>query len=219
MCVQWICAEPIIISGLTSYILNQLQSVSDSSDTEPPCRESSLQPLPSQRLGALQLLPTEIISRISSFLPTLAIIHLRQSSKILASKISINQSFWRHSLVSSDLVDYLWDLDLRECHQKDKAGSWDWKALAQKLKKAEVFKPALVASLASSENDEITVALGRLTLGETESEIDLRDAPIGLQNRCRIIRIVKDVEKLDKIEAEEPVVDGEKQRHVGLLFA
>ena len=165
------------------------------------------------------MLPTEIISRISSFLPTLAILHLHRSSTTLASKIVINQSFWRHSLVSGDLVDYLWDLDLSECLQKDKTGSWDWKALAQKLKKVDFFKPALITSLASSENDEITVALGQLTLEETESETDLVDAPIGLQNRCRIIRIVKDIEKLDKIEAEEPMEDGERQRHIGLLFA
>ncbi len=50
-------------------------------------------------------------------------------------------------------------------------------------------------------------------------ETEFKDAPIGLQNRCRIVRIVKDIEKMDKIEAKEPVVDGEKQRHLGLLIA
>jgi len=40
-----------------------------------------------------------------------------------------------------------------------------------------------------------------------------------LQNRCRIVRIVKDIEKMDKIEREEPAVNGKNQRHLRLLFA
>lgn len=66
--------------------------------------------------------------------------------------------------------------------------------------------------------DEFTTPFERASLHET----GFRDAPIGLQNRCRIVRIVRDIERLDEIEAEEPVVleeDGSavKQRHMRLF--
>lgn len=87
--------------------------------------------------------------------------------------------------------------------------------MAQKLAQPKILKSALGKSLANGEIDETTTRYEQMSLQETA----LNDAPIGLQNRCRIVQIVKDIEKLDKIEAEEPVVDGEKQRHLGLLWA
>ena len=45
------------------------------------------------------------------------------------------------------------------------------------------------------------------------------DAPIGFRNRCRMVRIVRDVERMDEIEASEMVVHGVKMRRLGLLFA
>ena len=53
---------------------------------------------------------------------------------------------------------------------------------------------------------------------------EFADAPLGLQNRCRIVRMIRDVEIMDRIEAEEPLVvvdeDGnvEKKRHYGGLW-
>ena len=51
---------------------------------------------------------------------------------------------------------------------------------------------------------------------------EFQDAPMGLQNRCRLVRIVRDVEKMDRIEASEAVVeeDGETvvKRRYDLLF-
>lgn len=81
--------------------------------------------------------------------------------------------------------------------------------------KPKIFQSALRSSLLTIENNEITTIFEEMSL----EEADFKDALIGLQNRCRIVRIVKDIEKMDKIEAEEPVVDGEKQRHLGLLIA
>lgn len=101
------------------------------------------------------------------------------------------------------------------CHKKDKQGSWDWKTLAQILLQPKILQSALALSLHETENDEITTIFEKMSLEETE----FKDAPIGLQNRCRIVRIVKDIEKMDKIEAEELVLDGEKQRHLGLLYS
>jgi len=166
-------------------------------------------------MHTLQSLPIEIIASILPFLPTPATLRLRRCSKTLASKISINQTFWRNQLLFGDLIDYLWDLDPQMCHKKDKQGSWDWKTLAQILLQPKILQSALALSLHETENDEITTIFEKMSLEETE----FKDAPIGLQNRCRIVRIVKDIEKMDKIEAEELVLDGEKQRHLGLLYS
>jgi hypothetical protein len=148
-------------------------------------------------------------------LPSSAALALRRSSKTLAFKLPIDQGFCRDRLISGDLIDYLWDLDRTECYQKDKEGCWDWKALAQKLKQAKILRSALGVSLSGTDNVGPMTVFEQSSLGET----DFKDAPGGLQNRCRIVQIVKDIEKMDRIEAEEPVVDGEKQRHLGLLWA
>ncbi len=34
----------------------------------------------------------------------------------------------------------------------------------------------------------------------------MADPPIGLVNRCRIVRIVQDIERIDKLEADEPTI-------------
>ena len=51
---------------------------------------------------------------------------------------------------------------------------------------------------------------------------EFKDAPMGLQNRCRLVRIVRDIEKMDRIEESEAVVeeDGETvvRRRYDLLF-
>lgn len=180
-----------------------------------PSSEPVLRLSPDQALQAIESLPTEIISSITSFLPIPAVLSLRRSSRTLASKVLIGQPFWRDRLISGDLIDYLWDLDVQNCYQRDEEGSWDWRTLAQKLAQPKILKSALGKSLANGEIDETTTRYEQMSLQETA----LNDAPIGLQNRCRIVQIVKDIEKLDKIEAEEPVVDGEKQRHLGLLWA
>lgn len=209
MILQWICADPITIKGLTSWVLNQVQPI-----LEPPRPStiSSLPPPTSQINQSLESLPTEIIAKITSFLSALAVLRVRRCSKTLAFKISINQSFWRDHLIHGDLVDYLWDLDSTACYKKDKEGNWNWMALVQALLQPKILKSALGASLKS---DEVMTFFEQMSLKET----DFADAPIGLQNRCRIVRIVRDIEKLDKIEAEEPIVDGEKVRHFGLLFS
>ncbi|KAL6713503.1 hypothetical protein ACLMJK_008968 [Lecanora helva] len=211
---EWICADPISIDGLTKYILNQLRPTSENHQpssalafSPPPAFDNGLQPL--------ELLPNEMISKISTLLPSSAVLNLHRSSKTLASKIPIGQDFCRDGLISGDLIDFLWDLDPSQCDQKDKEGSWDWKELARRLNQNTILKSALGTSLANSSDHDITTAFEQSSLGET----GLKDAPNGLQNRCRIFRIVKDIEKLDRIEAEEPIVDGEKQRHLGLLFA
>lgn len=135
------------------------------------------------------------------------------------SKVLITQSFWRDHLVSGSLIDYLWDLDRAACIQKDTRGNWDWKTLAQKLRKQHILENALARSLESQEIDdeEKTTLEQRVRQGG-----EFSDAPMGLQNRCRLVRIIRDIERMDVIEQSEPVINeyGEsmKRRRYGLLF-
>ena len=47
-------------------------------------------------------------------------------------------------------------------------------------------------------------------LGSGKWEVMMSRAPMGLKNRCRIVQMIYDIEKLDEIEAKDPTVeDGE----------
>ena len=120
------------------------------------------------------------------------------------SKLPLTHSFWRDHLVSGSLVDYLWDLDRVACLQKDAQGHWDWKELAQKLQKPYIFENALAKSLESLETDDNI---------KTTFEQNVRqggnfsDAPMGLQNRCRLVKIVRDIERMDEDETSKTTID------------
>ena len=139
----------------------------------------------------LESLPNEIVKQIVSFLPVTATLTVRCCSKILASKVSLDQTFWRNGLIAGDLVSWLWDLDVNECHVKDRSGSWDWKQLAQVLHQAKVFESALKESVAGAGAD----GPQRTCIGNVHvTDVSMRDAPLGLKNRCRLVRLVKDIE-------------------------
>ena len=139
----------------------------------------------------LESLPNEIIRQIVSFLPVTATLTMRRCSKSLALKVSLDQTFWRNGLITGDLVPWLWDLDVNECHVKDRSGSWDWKQLAQTLRQAKIFESALKESVAGGDVDG-----PQRTIIENVHDTDVRmsDAPLGMRNRCRLVRLVKDIE-------------------------
>lgn len=39
-----------------------------------------------------------------------------------------------------------------------------------------------------------------------DTDAIMNDAPLGLKNRCRLIRLVKDIETLSRIEENEPTI-------------
>ena len=170
-------------------------------------------------LSVIETLSTEIIHLIALHAGASASLRLRRCSKTVYSKISLTQSFWRDHLVTGSLIDYLWDLDRAACIQKDGQGHWDWKTLVQKLRKPYILENALARSLESQgvDDDHKTTFEQRVRQGG-----EFTDAPMGLQNRCRLVRIIRDIERMDQIEASEAVIeeDGEsvKQRRYGLLF-
>ena len=135
--------------------------------------------------------PNEIIKYIVSLLPVTSTLTLRCCSKSLASKVSLDQMFWRNGLIAGGLVPWLWDLDVKECHAKDRSGSWDWKQLAQTLRRAKIFESALKESVAGGEAN----GPERMIIDNVhDTDVSMRDAPLGLQNRCRLARLVKDIE-------------------------
>ena len=143
-------------------------------------------------------MPSEIINHVVSLLPAIPALRLRRCSSTLYAKISLDQKFWLYHLVYGDLVDYLWDLDAEEFYQKHKQGCWDWKQLAQVFSHAEFIESALAKSL-RGEVDMWTSAFEKANMHRTE----LRDAPIGLQNRCRMMNIVRDIERIEEAEAKD----------------
>ena len=198
MMIQWICANPLSIPGLTSYVLSHLQPLinGEPSDTSKP-RVLSLPP--THTVTTFEALPIEIMNNIISFLPAIPALRLRRCSSTLYAKISLDQNFWLNHLVSGDLLFYLWDLNAKKLYKKHKQGNWDWKKLAQAFSHAEIIESALAKSL-RGEEDCWTTAFEKASMHKTK----FRDAPIGLQNRCRIMKVVRDIERIErKAEAEK----------------
>ena len=89
----------------------------------------------------------------------------------------------------------------------------------EKLRRPYILENALARSLEAQgiDDDHKTIFEQRVRQGG-----EFANAPMGLQNRCRLVRIVRDIEKMDRIEASELVVeeDGETvvKRRYDLLF-
>ena len=139
----------------------------------------------------LESLPNEIIKQIVSFLPVTTTLTMKYCSKCLAAKVSLDQMFWRNGLIAGDLVPWLWDLDVNECHVKDRSGSWDWKQLAQTLRQAKIFESALKESVAGGNADG---PQRKIIENVHDTDVRMSDAPLGLKNRCRLVRLIKDIE-------------------------
>ncbi len=205
--LQWICTDPVEVPDITSYILSLLdQDIRDDRSSD------VLAPLPDQAslpLSTFEKLPSEILSQINSFLQAPSALRLRRCSKTLTSRIVIDQTFWRDKVISGNLIDYLWDLDSKQCRQYDLYYSHgnrplcNWKKLAQRLMRIETVESVLFLAGLAVNNIYI--------LRHNDLDKFMSNAPLGLKNRCRIIKIIRDIEKLDRIEAEDPtlVEDGE----------
>lgn len=117
----------------------------------------------------LESLPTEIVDQIVSLLPAPSAYSLRLVSSRLASKIPLNQQFFRQQLLGGNIVPFIWDLDAQACRNmqrrtpegEDADEYWDWRQLAHDLSDVK---------------------------GIVERGPDVNDNPIpsGLWNRCRL---------------------------------
>ena len=193
---------------MTAYVLSKLSPVQTGllSESSQQVTKSSDISLPS--FTAFENLSSEIIQLITLCAGATSTLRLRRCSKTLYSKLALPQSFWRDHLASGSLVDYIWDLDRAACIQKDKQGHWDWRTLAQKLRKPNIMENALAKSLESVEidDDEKTAFEQMVRQGG-----EFSDAPLGLQNRCRLVKIVRDIEKIDKGEASQRLFEEDSE--------
>ena len=158
---------------MTEYILSHLQAV--------PTEESSRASLTKITAAAsststpgIQTLPTECLARVSTFLSIVDVSSLRLCCSTLALGIPLDQQFWRNQLQSGHLLG-LRDLDQQLLREKaDELRGKDWKGLVRTLARYENFQ-------GSEEGKE------RSEWGE------LHNAPIGLKNRLRIWKIIRDI--------------------------
>ena len=164
---------------MTEYILSTLQAVpppeeegrlhatttSDANDTSSTIDNSSIGP-------DLERLPMEIIQRICAYLPLPSTLALRLANRNLRQRIAIDQAFYRRQLLSGHLFA-LTDLDLGLIQQRwEELKDKDWRQLVRDLTRYENYYAGERGSGAPGK---------------------LHDAPIGLKNRMRIIKIVRGI--------------------------
>ncbi|KAF2186065.1 hypothetical protein K469DRAFT_631451 [Zopfia rhizophila CBS 207.26] len=156
--------DPIRVPGLTLFVLSSLNAAPQEEDV-------NLSTLSIREGRGLEALPTELLQRITDFLPTPCILALRSCSKSLATRIPLTQQFFRKELLKGSLVPLAWDLDGTACREKQRKGAegpedyWDWKALARILA------------------DHGTIVA---------KDISVTSIPLGFWNRCRIWTIVEE---------------------------
>jgi hypothetical protein len=82
-------------------------------------------------------LPVELLDYISDYLPVESVIAIHRTSKTLALKVPLDDSFCRKGLIKGTLHPHLWDLDTEELQKQQnqcaKSVSWDWRSVAQLL--------------------------------------------------------------------------------------
>ncbi|KAH8684717.1 hypothetical protein BGZ60DRAFT_523917 [Tricladium varicosporioides] len=177
---EWICADPINIPKLTSFIASLLKegpgsavSILDISHLQVSQPEAHF----ASNNGSLGGLPVEILHQIAFFLPAATFFSLRQCSKALASRLVLDQKFWCQQLLSGSLIPQLWGIDgvylfnnFKLTMQAKYGGEkesieCDWKALAKQF----------------ARTDDIMMRKG-----------DMKAVPIGIANRFRVWRIVEE---------------------------
>jgi hypothetical protein len=90
-------------------------------------------------------LPPEVTDQIVALLPAPSAFALRLASSRLASKIPLDQRFFREQLLAGNIVPYIRDLDAQACGNvqqrtpkgKDADEYWDWRQLARDLSDAK----------------------------------------------------------------------------------
>lgn len=130
----------------------------------------------SNKIG-LEFLPTEIIDQVVSLLPAPSAYSLRLVSSRLASKIPLNQRFFREQLIGGNIVPHVWDLDAQACRNmqwrtpegEDVTEYWDWRRLAHDLSDVK-------------------------GIVERDPNEDGKAIPMGFWNRCRLWLTVVETE-------------------------
>ena len=174
---QFLVKDPVNIPGMTEYILSKLLAVPPETEAEgrlhtttSDANDTSDSAIDHSCVGPdLQRLPVEIIQRICVYLPLTTTLALRLSCRDLRQRIATDQHFYRRQLLSGHLFA-LTDLDLGLIQQRwEEIKDKDWRQLVRDLTRYENYYAGERGSGAPGK---------------------LHDAPIGLKNRMRIVKIV-----------------------------
>ncbi|KAF1846506.1 uncharacterized protein K460DRAFT_281861 [Cucurbitaria berberidis CBS 394.84] len=156
--------DPLNVSTITSFALSVLKASPNRKfghDYTPPITREP---------HGIELLPTELLDQVCSYLPATSVIKMHRVSKTLALKVSLDNSFWRNSLLDGSLLPHVWDLDREQLGTPFYETSSDWKSVAQLLAKR------------------------RLPISVRDRRLD--GLPNGLWNRCRIWSIMEEAVEL-----------------------
>lgn len=110
---QWICADPINVPNLSSYIISQMPKDSDLPNTASTRVTEMFKPV--ERLALtdthtdLSKMPTELLSDICTHLPFLSVIALRQTCKTTRARVNscLTHRFWRTRLQAGEVLPWL----------------------------------------------------------------------------------------------------------------
>lgn len=95
-------------------------------------------------LSKIERLPVELLSRISTNFFPISALALHRTSRMLATKVPMDNHFWRTTIMNGTALPYLWDLDseVLEMHLErhlaastDPDAMWNWKSVGQLLAK------------------------------------------------------------------------------------
>jgi hypothetical protein len=173
--VQKFYANPIDVSNVDSFILDVLQASPNEMVRTPRS------PASGREFNGIEKLPTELLDMICAYLPTQSVIKLNRTSKILATKLPLDNAFWRDSLRAGSLHPHIWDVDTQaierlrqEANVTFSAVDWNWRSVAK--------------------------LLSTMQFPTTERDSRLDSLPRGLWNRCRIWSIIETELDLNTLE-------------------
>lgn len=147
-------------------------------------------------LSGIERLPTEILGRISTHLSPDSALALHRGSITLATKVPMDNHYWRSTILNGAALPYLWDFSMRELELNlqrhlaaatDASSMWDWKSVGE--------------------------LLARKRFPLKSSDLQIADLPSGLWNRRRIWAIVEEAYNNDYGHSFEKDVNNIVQKH------
>jgi hypothetical protein len=172
---QCFYADPIDVPDIEAFVFDVLLASSQQPSANVHTTASAQEP------QGIERMPNELLDAISHYLPTDSIIKLRRTSKTMATKLPLDNTFWRESLRTGSLHPHIWGLDTKGIETLRKSSiitfstaDWDWKTVAKLL----ATKQFPVAGC----------------------DPRLESMPPGLWNRCRIWSIIEMAFKYDCTE-------------------
>ncbi|CAG8950201.1 hypothetical protein HYFRA_00008438 [Hymenoscyphus fraxineus] len=185
--------DPFDIPCLTEYILSNLHRVSITGRAVNNTRKSPL-----------ETLPIELLHLIISYLPYRSILRLGRVNHFLHNMISADQTIWRNMLIAGSIVPFIFDLNTRACHERDKElegtdTCWDWKLICRWLKEEPFVEEARRLAVLDSPvpRDQFKKEANQCFMGSMiellhTRETKLFDPPLELANRVRLFKTIED---------------------------